>query len=308
MRLPSEVHVVDVGPRDGFQTEQAFIPTASKIRVIDQIAASGVRKIETTSFVHPKAVPQMADAREVLRGIQRVPGVRYTVLVPNARGAELAVDEPIDGIRVVVCASETFNQRNVRMSVEESLRESERIVAIAEAASVPVEVALGVAFGCPFDGPTPEERVSELAAAFEGMGIREISIADTVGMANPVQVGRVMTRLGEELGQGVELSLHIHNTRGLGLANVFAGLQSGIDTYDASIGGLGGCPVTPAATGNIPTEDLVNLCDELGIVTGVDIDKVMEASRTMEAILGRALPSHVLRAGTNAQAVARHQA
>ena len=306
MKLPKKVNIVDVGPRDGFQTEQAFIPTDLKIRVIDAISRSGVRKIETTSFVSPKAVPQMADAREVLQQIQRAKGVRYTVLVPNTRGAELAVEEDIDGIRLVVCASETFNQRNVRMSVDDSVRECEAIVEIASRRNVPAEVAIGVAFACPFEGPTPEDRVLELARTFARMGIRELSIADTVGMANPKQITRLMTRLQEELGGDVELSLHIHNTRGLGFADVLAGLQVGIDTYDASIGGLGGCPVTPAATGNIPTEDLVNMCEEMNLETGIDIDRVMEASHIMEDFLGRRLPSHVLLSGTNQQSFERH--
>ena len=306
MKLPEKVNIVDVGPRDGFQTEQAFIPTDLKIRVIDAISRTGVRKIETTSFVSPDAVPQMADAREVLQKIQRAPGVRYTVLVPNARGAELAVDHDIDGIRLVVCASETFNQRNVRMSVDDSIRECEAIVDIASRRNVPAEVAVGVAFACPFEGRTPENRVLELARTLARMGIREISIADTVGMANPTQVTRLMTRLQEDLGSNVELSLHIHNTRGLGFANVLAGLQVGIDTYDASIGGLGGCPVTPAATGNIPTEDLVNMCEEMNLETGIDIEGVMEASRIMENFLGRRLPSHVLLSGTNQQSFERH--
>ena len=307
MKLPEKVNIVDVGPRDGFQTEQTFIPTDFKIRVIDAISRSGVRKIETTSFVSPEAVPQMADAREVLQRIQRTKGVRYTVLVPNTRGAELAVEEDIDGIRLVVCASETFNQRNVRMSVDDSVRECEAIVKIASRINVPAEVAIGVAFACPFEGPTPEDRVSELARTFARMGIREISIADTVGMANPTQVTRLMTRLQKELGSDIELSLHIHNTRGLGFANVLAGLQAGIDTYDASIGGLGGCPVTPAATGNIPTEDLVNMCEEMNLETGIDIERVMEASRIMEEFLGRRLPSHVLLSGTNQQSFERHR-
>ena len=312
MSLPDKVDIVDVGPRDGFQTEQAFIPTDLKIQVIDAISRSGVRKIETTSFVSPKAVPQMADARQVMRGIRRAPGVRYTVLVPNTRGAELAVEEDIDALRLVVCASETFNQRNVRMSVAESVRDCEAIVGIVSKRDIPVEVAIGVSFACPFEGPTPADRVSELSHAFAAMGIREISIADTVGMANPTQVTRLMSRLQEELAKDtdtdVELSLHIHNTRGLGFANVLAGLQAGIDTYDASIGGLGGCPVTPAATGNIPTEDLVNMCDEMDLETGIDIERVMEASRLIEGFLGRRLPSHVLLSGTNQQSFERHRA
>lgn len=307
MKLPERVHIVDVGPRDGFQTEQAFIPTALKIRIIDQIARSGIKKIETTAFVSPEAVPQMADARDVLEGIERVSGVSYTVLVPNRRGAELALNASVDGIRVVVCASETFNQRNVRMSVDASVAETAGVVELAGPAGIPVEVAIGVSFGCPFEGPTPEKRVSDLARRFADLGVREISIADTVGMANPLQVSALMARLIKEVGSDCALSLHIHNTRGLGFANVLAGLAEGIDTFDASIGGLGGCPVTPAATGNIPTEDLVNMCAEMGLGTGVDIDGIMTASRLMEEFLGRRLPSHVLLSGTNRQAVDRHR-
>lgn len=298
MKLPERVHIVDVGPRDGFQMEQTPIPTDLKVRVINAIAASGIRKIETTSFVSPKAVPQMADAAEVMARVERVPGARYTVLVPNAKGAELALRASADGIRMVVCATETYNQKNVRMSIAESMTACERIVAIAHSAGIPAEVAIAVAFGCPFEGPVPEERIVELARAFHGQGIREISIADTIGLANPVQVRSMMARLKSELAADVELSLHIHNTRGLGLANVLAGLQEGIDTYDASIGGLGGCPVVATATGNIPTEDLVNMCHEMGIETGVDPEAVMKASRLMQDFLARPLPSHVLLSGT----------
>ena len=308
MSLPNKVDIVDVRPRDGFQAEQAFIPTDLKIQVIDAVSRSGIRKIETTSFVSPKAVPQMADARQVMRGIRRRPGVLYTVLVPNTGGRSSRSRKISTRSGSSCVASETFNQRNVRMSVAESARDCEAIVGIASKRDVPVEVAIGVAFACPFEGPTPADRVSELSHAFAAMGIREISIADTVGMANPTQVTRLMSRLLEELDQDVELSLHIHNTRGLGFANVLAGLQVGIDTYDASIGGLGGCPVTPAATGNIPTEDLVNMCDEMDIETGIDIDRVMEASRLIEGFLGRPLPSHVLLSGTNQQSFDRHRA
>ena len=195
------------------------------------------------------------------------------------------------------------------MSVAESVRDCEAIVGIASKRDVPVEVAIGVSFACPFEGPTPADRVSELSHAFEAMGIRAISIADTVGMADPTQVTRLMSRLQEELAEDtdVELSLHIHNTRGLGFANVLAGLQAGIDTYDASIGELGGCPVTPAATGNIPTEDLVNMCDEMDLETGIDIERVIDASRLIEGFLGRRLPSHVLLSGTNQQSFERHR-
>lgn len=304
MHLPRRVHLVEVGPRDGFQMEKMFIPTDLKIKVVDAIAHAGVRKIEATSFVSPKAIPQLADAPEVMSRIERVPGVRYTVLIANLKGAERAVATRVDGLRMVVCASEAYNQKNVRMSIAESLRACDAVVGFAPKTKTPVEVAIGLAFGCPFEGAVPEDRVLRLAKTFAGMGIREISIADSVGLAHPAQVQRMMARLKAELPQ-IAFSLHIHNTRGLGLANVLAGLQEGVDTYDASIGGLGGCPVNPGATGNIPTEDLVNMCEEMGIKTGVDLERVMEASRLMQDFLGRALPSNVLFAGTRQQAYGR---
>jgi hydroxymethylglutaryl-CoA lyase len=301
VKLPSRIRVVEVGPRDGFQMEQAFIPTDLKISVIDAVSRSGIGKIETTSFVSPKAVPQMADAAEVMARIERVPGVAYTALIPNEKGAELALASRVDAMRLVVCASETYNQRNVRMSVAESVSACEAILDVARRAGIPVEVAISVAFGCPFEGPIPESRVVELATTFQTMGVREIAIADTVGLANPRQVERLIGELRQTLDPDVALSLHFHDTRGLGLANVLAGMQEGVDTFDAAIGGLGGCPVIATATGNISTEDLVNLCEEMGVETGVDLEPIMEASRSMERFLERKLPSHVLLSGTPRQ-------
>ena len=301
MNVPSRIHVVEVGPRDGFQMEQAFIPTELKIAVIDAVSRSGVRKIETTSFVSPKAVPQMADASDVMARIERAPGIAYTALIPNEKGAKRALASRVDAMRLVVCASETYNQRNVRMAVADSVAACEAIVGVAAEAEIPVEVAIGVAFGCPFEGTIPESRVLELAKTFQTMGVREIAIADTVGLANPAQVERLIAQLRASLDPNVVLSLHIHNTRGLGLANVLAGMQEGIDTFDAAIGGLGGCPVITTATGNIPTEDLVNMCEEMGIETGIDLEPIMEASRSIERFLERKLPSHVLFSRTSRQ-------
>ena len=300
MSTPGKVTVVEVGPRDGFQMEETFIPTEIKVRVINTVAAAGVRKIEATSFVNPKVIPQMSDASQVLQGIKRRPGVVYTGLVPNLRGALRAIEAGVDAMRVVVCASEAYNQRNVRMSVDESLKSCEEVLEAGQSAGTPVEVAIGLAFGCPLEGDISENRVVDLAKRLAAMGYREISIADTVGMANPTQVGQRIRRLREELPE-VHFSLHIHNTRGLGLANVLAGLQEGIDTFDSSVGGLGGCPVVPNGTGNIPTEDLVNMLHEMGIETGIEMEGVLAAARIMQEFLKRPLPSYILVAGTREQ-------
>jgi hydroxymethylglutaryl-CoA lyase len=300
MRHPKQVNIVDVGPRDGFQSENRFIPTDLKIDIINSIARAGVRKIEATSFVSPKAVPQLADAAEVMAGIERPPGTLYTALVGNLKGAERAIEANADGVRLVVTSTETYNRRNVGMSVDESIEVCRQIIALADGAMESVEAIIGVAFGCPFEGPVPEERVVDLAHRFADMGIRELSVADSMGLGNPAQIGATMARLRSELN-GVALSLHLHDTRGLGFANVLAGLDAGIDTFDSSIGGLGGCPVIKDAAGNIGTEDLANMCHEMGIHTGVDIEAIREASRMMQDFLGRQLPSRVLIAGTPGQ-------
>jgi hydroxymethylglutaryl-CoA lyase len=304
MRVPGRVVVVEVGPRDGFQVERARIPTALKIEVVNGLARAGIPKIEATSFVSPRMVPQMADAAELMRAIERTPGTRYTALVPNLKGAERAIAAGADGVRLVVCSTETYNRRNVGMSVDDSLAVCREILARFEGERLVVEVVIALAFGCPFEGPVSENRVAELANRCADMGIRELSIADSVGLGNPLQVFRTMSRLRVELG-GTALSLHLHDTRGLGLANVVAALEAGIDTFDASIGGLGGCPVLTDGAGNIATEDLLNLCHEMGIETGVDEAAVAAVSRKMEAFLGRRLPSRVLVAGTPRELYAR---
>lgn len=300
MSLPDRVTVVEVGPRDGFQVERQLIPTELKVEVVDAIARAGVQKIETSSFVSPKAVPQLADAAEVFRAIERVPGTRYTALVPNLRGAERAIEAGADGVRFVVTTTETYNLRNVGMSVDESVESCRRIVERAAGEALEVEVVIALAFGCPFEGPVGEDRVSELARRFADMGIRELSIADSVGLGNPRRVSSTMARLKHELPDAA-LSLHLHDTRGLGLANSLAAMQVGIDTFDTSIGGLGGCPVFPDGAGNIATEDLVNMCEEMGIETGVDIAAIQAVSRRMQTFLERTLPSRVLLAGTPGQ-------
>lgn len=280
--------------------EKAFIPTESKIAIINTMARSGVPKIEATSFVSPKAIPQMRDAQEVMEGIERRPGTAYTALVPNLKGAQLAIDAGVDAMRVVICSSEAYNQRNVHMSVAESLKTCDEILQAGRTGSTAVEAVVALAFGCPLEGDIAEEKVVELTRRLAEMGYREISIADSAGLANPAQVRRLMRRLVREFPD-IHFSMHIHNTRGLGLANVVAGLEEGIDAFDSSLGGLGGCPVVPGATGNIPTEDLVNMLEEMGVETGVDVEGVMVASRVAQEVLERTLPSYVMAAGTRQQ-------
>ena len=304
MAYPKRVTVVEVGPRDGFQVEREFIPTELKIEVVDAIARAGVSKIETTSFVSPKMVPQLADAADVMAGIERRPGTRYTALVPNLKGVERAIEAGADGVRLVVTTTETYNRKNVGMTVDQSLDVCREILARVEGERISVEAVVALAFGCPFEGPVSEDRVAELSHRFVGMGIRELSIADSVGLANPVQISKTMGRLRSELA-GVALSLHLHDTRGLGLANVLAALEVGIDTFDASIGGLGGCPVLSHGAGNIATEDLANMCEEMGIHTGIDIGAIQDISLKMQDFLGRDLPSRVLTAGTPGQLYSR---
>ncbi len=291
------IHLIEVGPRDGFQMETAFIPTELKVEVLDLVAQAGVSKIEATSFVHPKVIPQMRDAAEVLARVHRRPGVSYTVLVPNLKGLERALEAGVDGVRLVICVTEAYNQRNVGMSVAESVAACREMLHLAAPAECPIEVILGVAFGCPLAGAVPEDRVVELALDLARIGVRELSVADSVGLAHPRQVARLTSRLRREL-EGVALSLHLHDTRGLGLANAAAALDEGIDTFDASIGGLGGCPVVPGGAGNVATEDLVNLCEEMGFETGVDIAKLRRASRKVAKFLGRDLPGRLLYAPT----------
>jgi hydroxymethylglutaryl-CoA lyase len=304
MTYPDRVTIVEVGPRDGFQVEPEFIPTEFKVEVINAIARAGVSKIETSSFVSPKFVPQLADAAEVFAAIDRQPDTRYTALVPNLKGAERALEAGADGVRLVMTSTETYNKKNVGMTIDQSLEVCRQIIDRLRDEPMKVEAVVALAFGCPFEGPVSEDRVSELARRFVDLGVRELSIADSVGLGNPRRVGSTMARLRSEL-PGVALSLHLHDTRGLGLANVVAALQAGIDTFDASIGGLGGCPVFPNGAGNIATEDLANLCEEMGISTGVDVEAIQAISRRMQEILGRQLPSRVLLAGTPGQLYAK---
>ncbi len=307
MKLPGKVRIVEVGPRDGFQMEGRFIPTELKVETIDRLAAAGLRDIEAVSFVHPRVIPQMADAAEVMARIVRRPQVRYLALVPNLKGAERALDAGADGLRLVVCVTETYNRNNVGLSVAESVELFGRIVRLAEPAGVPASAVLAVAFGCPFEGKVSEDRVLDLAAEFLDRGSAELGIADSAGLAHPLQVRRLLSRI-QGAFPTVPKWLHLHDTRGFGIANAVAAMAEGIDTFDTSLGGLGGCPVMKGASGNVATEDLVYLCREMGIETGVDLGGVRDASRAIEAFLKRPLPSRVLAAGTREELVARNNA
>ncbi|MBX7187521.1 MAG: hydroxymethylglutaryl-CoA lyase [Vicinamibacteria bacterium] len=296
--------IVEVGPRDGFQMEKAFIPTDLKVRVIDLLSEAGLRSIEVTSFVSPKVIPQMADAAEVLGRITRRPGTTCKALVPNLKGAERALEAKADVLELVIVASESYNRRNVGMTVDQSIEGCAQIANAVGAKSIPLEVVIGTSFGCPIEGPVPETQVERIARAVAALGISRLSLADSIGAGNPAQVSRLVTRIKNAL-PGMPLSLHLHNTRGLGLANALAGFQAGVDTFDAGLGGLGGCPIFPGATGNVATEDMVNLFEEMGVSTGVNLDKVREASRLMQQFLDRPLPSYILRVGTASELYAK---
>lgn len=296
--LPSNVRIREVGPRDGFQNEPEEIATADKVRLIDLLSESGLRRIEVTSFVRPEVIPQLSDAEEVLAAIRRPEGVSFSVLIPNERGLEraLAMRDRFDEINVFVSASEAHNQRNVNRTIEESLAGLERTLATATEAGLRCEGVISVSFGCPYEGDVPQERVFRIAERLVAAGCEEIGFGDTTGMANPRQAHEFFAAARERLA-GIELTAHFHNTRGQGLANALAALEEGVGSFESSFGELGGCPVPPGSTGNIATEDLVSMLDEMGIETGIDLPRLIEASRAAQETLGRPLGSHVLRAG-----------
>jgi hydroxymethylglutaryl-CoA lyase len=296
--LPKSVRIREVGPRDGFQNEPETIPTAEKVRLINLLSESGLRRIEVTSFVRPDVIPQLSDAEEVLRGVQRREGVSFSVLIPNERGLEraLGVRELFDEVNVFVSASETHNRKNVNRSIEDSLAGLERTLATAGKAGLRREGVISTSFGCPYEGEVPRERVFAIAERLAAAGCEEIGFGDTTGMANPRQVGEFFAAARERLA-GVELTAHFHNTRGQGLANVLAALEQGVDSFESSFGELGGCPVPPGATGNVATEDVVSMLHEMGVETGIDLARLLEASRLAQETLGRLLGAHVLTAG-----------
>ena len=299
--LPQAISLREVGPRDGLQNE-APVPTESKVALIDALSRTGVGRIEAVSFVHPKAIPQMADADDVWQRIERAADVRYSALVPNLRGAERALAQGFTEIEVVVSASDTHNKKNVNRSTEESLDDIAGVIQAAHDSGATCQVIVSTAFGCPYEGEVPVERVLWAAGRAVSDGADGISYGDTTGMATP---GRVTALVGETrmAHPEVPLNLHFHNTRGTGLANVLAALQLGVTDFDASVGGLGGCPYAPGATGNVCTEDLVHMVEDMGVATGVDLDALLDAARLAEGLVGRTLPSQVLRAGPRSRRV-----
>lgn len=298
-KLPSRARIREVGPRDGFQNEPEVVPTDQKVRLIDMLTASGFGRIEITSFVRPDVIPQLADAEDVLTRIERPLGVELAVLIPNERGLERALDhrDRFDDVNVFLSASETHNQNNVNRSVEESVSGLERTVALARAEDLRCEGSISVSFGCPYEGRVASERVFGIATRLAEAGCAEIGFADTTGMANPLQVREFFTEAREQLGDSVELTAHFHNTRGQGLANVLAALEAGVDSFESSFGELGGCPVPPGSTGNIATEDLTSMLEEMGIETGIDLARLVEAARAAQEFLGRPLGAHLITAG-----------
>jgi hydroxymethylglutaryl-CoA lyase len=300
--LPREISVREVGPRDGLQNEQP-VPTEAKIELIDRLSATGVQRIEAVSFVRPDVIPQMADADEVWHGIRRAGRVRYSALVPNARGAVRALDSGLAELEAVVSASDTHNRKNVNRSTAQSLDEIAEIIQLAHDRGVSCQVIISTAWGCPYEGDVPVDRVVSVAGRAIAAGADSVSFGDTTGMATPSRVQRLVGEF-RSAHPGAQLNLHFHNTRGTGLANVLAALELGVADFDASVGGLGGCPYAPGATGNIATEELVHMVEDMGVSTGIDLDALIDAAADAERIIGRVLPSQVLRAGPRSRVIA----
>jgi hydroxymethylglutaryl-CoA lyase len=296
--LPREVRIREVGPRDGFQNEPEVIPTPDKVRLIEMLGQTGLRRIEATSFVRPDVIPQLADAEQVLDAVSLPESVSVSVLVPNERGLEraLAHRARFQEINGFLSASESHNTKNVGRPVAESLAGLERMFARARSEGLRCEGVISTSFGCPYEGHVPAEQVLSLAESLAAAGCDEVAFGDTTGMANPVQVREFFGAAVKRL-PGVELTAHFHNTRGQGLANVLAALEAGVASFESSFGELGGCPVPAGATGNIATEDLVSMLEEMGVQTGIDLAALIAASRAVQDVLGRALGSHVLIAG-----------
>lgn len=290
------LYIQEVVTRDGFQAESSFIPSADKIALINRLSQAGYAKIEVTSFTSPKAIPMLADAEEVMSKIERVPGVVYTVLIPNLKGAERALRVGVDEFNLVMSVSETHNQSNLRMTRADSATALGDVIRLAHDAKVAVNVSLSTSFGCPMSGMTPLSELMHWIDHFANEGVRGISICDTTGMANPQHVKEVCEQAQSKY-PAIEWTLHFHNTRGMGLANALAAVELGINRFDSSLGGLGGCPYAPGATGNVCTEELVHMFDLMGYKTNINLDLLLECSAQLRDLVGRALPSQLLLAG-----------
>jgi hydroxymethylglutaryl-CoA lyase len=294
----SFISVREVGPRDGLQNEDP-VPTAAKVRLLDALSGTGVRRIEAVSFVHPKAIPQMADADEVWATARKEPGVRYSALVPNVRGAQRALAAGFTELEVVVSASDTHNRRNINRSTAESLDEIAELVGLVHDAGATVEVIVATSFGCPYEGDVAPRRVAAIVERVTGDGADRVAFGDTTGMATPRRVAELL----DVVPRDRPLLLHFHNTRGTGLANILTALDFGVTEFDASVGGLGGCPYAPGATGNVATEEVVHMLHDMGFETGIDLERLIEAAGLAERLVGRTLPSGVLRAGPRTRLV-----
>ena len=296
--LPRRVHIREVGPRDGFQNEPERIPTEQKIQLIDALARTGLKRIEVASFVRADVIPQLADAVEVLHGIDVPDDVSLTVLVPNERGLEAALEhrDRFDEVAVFLSASETHNQRNVNRSIEDSLAGLERMIPAVRAAGLRCAAVIATSFGCPYEGPVAAAHVADLAGRLAAAGAEEVGFGDTTGMANPRQVAEFFGKLRRR-HPSTELTAHFHNTRGQGLANALAALQAGVTSFESSFGELGGCPVPPGSTGNVASEDLVSMFHEMGVETGINLNALIDAAGEVQRVLNRKLTSHVLVAG-----------
>lgn len=296
IKWPQRIIFCEVGPRDGLQNEKTLLSVARKVELIERSAGAGVKIIEIGSFMNPKAVPQMADTDEVCKRMKRVPGVEYRALVANLRGVERAGAAGIDKVKLVLSASESHSRANLKRTPEELLKGFKECAAYASDNNIEVSGAISTAFGCPFEGKIPFEKVAAIAEKLRALGITELSLSDTTGMANPAQVYDLCVYMTKALPD-VRWFLHFHNTRGMALANAAAGLQAGITRYDASLAGLGGCPYAPGASGNVASEDLIHMLHEMGIETGIDLEKMIAAARLLQAWVGHAADSSVLRAG-----------
>ncbi|MGD8564487.1 MAG: hydroxymethylglutaryl-CoA lyase [Desulfarculaceae bacterium] len=290
------ITVVEVGPRDGLQYEPEFFPTPQKIELINRLMDAGLTRIEVSSFVHPKAIPQFADTMEVVQGVKAKEGVIRSVLVPNVKGCERALTTDVEELALFLSASETHNQKNVNMTVAQSLSGLGEVAQMAMEAKRRLRGYVVTAFGCPYEGRIPAESVISIIKAYTDMGVAEVSLGDTTGMANPRQVVELCSAVKEAAGD-VQVAVHFHNSRGTGLANTLAAYQAGIRIFDSSIGGIGGCPTALGAMGNIATEELVSMMEQMGVATGVDLDRLLQAARFAQDVIGSDLPSYVLKAG-----------
>ena len=296
MDITSKVNIREVSPRDGFQSLRDFIPTEKKLEIIDAIINSGIKELEATSFVSPKAIPQLRDASDLMSKIPKLSSVRYAALVPNLRGAENAIQSGVDQLVVVISATEAHNQANVRRSIKESLSDLDAIFALSRQKKVPVIGAIGVALGCPYQGDVPDQDYAMLIEEYISRGSKRIILADTAGMSTPRRVEKVVQKVLHSYPD-IEFIFHFHNNRGTAMANLVAAINAGATTFDTALGGIGGCPNLPQAAGNLPTEDVVYLLDDMGIDTGIDLISLIRAARLLEDMLGYTLPGQVMKSG-----------